>query len=76
LYSGDFIEAAVSLVRRDLFGWSKTPFNAAILNPPYRKINSDSRARRLLREAGIETTNLYAGFLGSLPSSLVRTEKW
>jgi adenine-specific DNA-methyltransferase len=59
----DFIETAVSLVRRDLFGTSKTPFNAAILNPPYHKIDSDSRTRRLLREAGIETSNLYTGFL-------------
>jgi len=63
LHNQDFIEAAVSLVRVDLFGVSKTPFNAAILNPPYRKINSDSHTRRLLREAGIETTNLYTGFL-------------
>ncbi|HWY74585.1 MAG TPA: Eco57I restriction-modification methylase domain-containing protein [Verrucomicrobiae bacterium] len=59
----DFIEAAVSLVRSDLFGAPKTLFNAAILNPPYRKINSDSRTRRLLREAGVETSNLYTGFL-------------
>ena len=63
LHSGDFIEAAVSLVRRDLFSAPMTPFNAAILNPPYRKINSDSHTRRLLREAGIETSNLYTGFL-------------
>ena len=63
LHNQDFIETAVSLVRRDLFGASNTPFNAAILNPPYRKINSDSRTRRLLREAGIETSNLYTGFL-------------
>lgn len=63
LRRGDFIEAAVTLTRRDLFGASKTPFNAAILNPPYRKINSDSHTRRLLREAGIETSNLYTGFL-------------
>jgi adenine-specific DNA-methyltransferase len=63
LHKGDFIEAAISLVRSDLFGALKTTFNAAILNPPYRKINSDSRTRRLLREAGIETSNLYTGFL-------------
>src|SRR6266581_4123881 len=63
LHSEDFIEAAVSLVRGDLFEASETPFNAAILNPPYRKINSDSHTRRLLREAGIETSNLYTGFL-------------
>jgi adenine-specific DNA-methyltransferase len=63
LHRADFIEAAVALLRRDLFDASKTPFNAAILNPPYRKINSASRTRRLLREAGIETSNLYTGFL-------------
>ncbi len=63
LHNDDFIEASVSLVRDDLFGASKTPFNAAILNPPYRKINSGSHTRRLLREAGIETSNLYTGFL-------------
>jgi adenine-specific DNA-methyltransferase len=59
----DFIEAAVSMVRGDLFSSSLTPFNAAILNPPYRKINSDSKTRLLLRSAGIETSNLYTGFL-------------
>ena len=63
LRNEDFIGAAISLVRGDLFGASKTPFNAAILNPPYRKINSASRTRRLLREAGVETSNLYTGFL-------------
>lgn len=63
LCNQDFIKAAVSLARGDLFGAPKTPFNAAILNPPYRKINSDSLTRRLLRDAGIETSNLYTGFL-------------
>ncbi len=59
----DFIEAAVPLGRGDLFGSAQTPFNLTILNPPYRKISSESRTRRLLREAGIETSNLYTGFL-------------
>lgn len=63
LRNEDFIGAAVSLVRGDLFGAAQTPFNAAILNPPYRKINSDSPTRRLLRGACIETSNLYTGFL-------------
>jgi len=63
LHHEDFIGAAVTLTRQDLFDSSKTPFNAVILNPPYRKINSDSHARRLLRETGIETSNLYTGFL-------------
>jgi adenine-specific DNA-methyltransferase len=63
LHRVDFIEAAAALTRNDLFGESRTPFNAAILNPPYRKINSASHTRRLLRAVGIETTNLYSGFL-------------
>jgi tRNA1(Val) A37 N6-methylase TrmN6 len=39
------------------------PVDFAILNPPYRKINSDSSHRLLLRKVGIETVNLYAGFV-------------
>lgn len=39
------------------------PVDFAILNPPYKKINSDSLHRRLLRKAGIETVNLYAAFV-------------
>jgi adenine-specific DNA-methyltransferase len=63
VHKADFIEAALALTRGDLFGMSQAPFNATILNPPYRKINSASHTRRLLREAGIETSNLYTGFL-------------
>ncbi|MEW5980602.1 MAG: Eco57I restriction-modification methylase domain-containing protein [Acidobacteriota bacterium] len=38
-------------------------FDCAILNPPYRKIRKESRERTLLRSIGLETTNLYTGFL-------------
>ncbi|MGH9566057.1 MAG: Eco57I restriction-modification methylase domain-containing protein, partial [Candidatus Angelobacter sp.] len=38
-------------------------FDCAILNPPYKNINSDSDTRATLREIGIETSNLYTGFL-------------
>ena len=63
IHAGDFIETVLPLIRGDLFTLPQTPFNAAILNPPYRKIQSDSAARLLLRSAGIETSNLYTGFL-------------
>ena len=63
VHNTDFIEAAVPMVRRDLFAPAPPPFNATILNPPYRKIRSDSAARLLLRSAGIEASNLYTGFL-------------
>jgi adenine-specific DNA-methyltransferase len=36
----------------------------AILNPPYKKIATESRHRALLRSAGLETVNLYSGFVG------------
>jgi len=38
-------------------------YDCAILNPPYRKIRSDSELRRTLKKVGIETSNLYAGFV-------------
>lgn len=55
---GDFIEDAVRRIREGTVG-----FTHAILNPPYRKINSASRHRLLLRQVGIETVNLYSAFV-------------
>lgn len=63
LHQTDFIAAGVAELREDLFASPPTLYNRAILNPPYRKIQSDSLYRVLLREIGIETSNLYAGFL-------------
>ena len=56
----DFIRLGVAMVKASLFG---KRFNLAILNPPYRKISADSEARGLLREIGVETSNLYTAFL-------------
>lgn len=39
-------------------------FTHAILNPPYKKISTASEHRQLLRKAGLETVNLYSGFVG------------
>jgi adenine-specific DNA-methyltransferase len=63
VFNADFIEATVPMVREDLFAPQLSLFNAAIVNPPYRKIRSYSTTRLLLRSAGIETSNLYAAFL-------------
>ena len=38
-------------------------YTHAILNPPYKKINSSSLHRRALRTVGIETVNLYSAFV-------------
>lgn len=62
----DFIEYAANIVRADMFAPAKGKFNAAIVNPPYAKINSDSATRRLLISAGIDTGNLYTAFLALL----------
>jgi adenine-specific DNA-methyltransferase len=59
----DFIESGVWMLEGRLLAPARQGFDCAILNPPYRKINSDSRERRLLRRMGLETSNLYAGFL-------------
>lgn len=58
IIGGDFIEEAVNRIQ---FGIDS--FTHAILNPPYKKINSDSKHRLLLRQVGIETVNLYTAFV-------------
>src|SRR5580658_3508 len=55
---GDFITAAA---RKSWEGLR--PFTHAILNPPYKKINSASEHRLILRHVGIETVNLYSAFV-------------
>jgi adenine-specific DNA-methyltransferase len=62
----DFLEYTVHCLRGDLF----TPVGAqqytcAIMNPPYRKIQSASHERQLLKQLGIEASNLYTGFLAA-----------
>jgi adenine-specific DNA-methyltransferase len=62
----DFIESAVDILDGGLFAAIPSAgFNCVIMNPPYRKINTDSETRRLLRRIGIETSNLYTGFLAA-----------
>lgn len=59
----DFVFSAAETIRGGLFNPKAPQFNTAIANPPYRKIQSNSRVRAHLRTAGIETSNIYAGFL-------------
>jgi adenine-specific DNA-methyltransferase len=61
----DFICSAIEMLNDDLFSGTpqKQNFTHAILNPPYKKIRSDSKHRLLLRSVGIETSNLYTAFL-------------
>lgn len=64
--SDDFIEAAA------LQSMAPRRFTHAILNPPYKKINSLSAHRLILRQVGIETVNLYSAFV-ALALSLMKT---
>jgi adenine-specific DNA-methyltransferase len=70
--NADFISVATDMVRGSLYAPRTPKFTAAILNPPYKKIRSDSSTRHLLRSAGIETTNLYAAFIALTTKLLVK----
>ncbi len=59
IHIADFIEDATSAIQFD----SSKRYTHAILNPPYKKISSNSKHRKLLRMVGIETVNLYTAFL-------------
>ena len=56
----DFIQEAVYRIKLG----NGEGFTHAILNPPYKKINSNSLHRALLRRIGLETVNLYTAFVG------------
>jgi adenine-specific DNA-methyltransferase len=65
---GDYIKLAASEALQS--GYELAPADAlqsgythAILNPPYKKINSNSTHRLALRSLGIETVNLYSAFV-------------
>ncbi|MEZ5454380.1 MAG: Eco57I restriction-modification methylase domain-containing protein, partial [Thiothrix sp.] len=60
---GDFIHTAVESLSGDLFAEKLPQYTHAILNPPYKKINSNSSHRLALRRVGIETVNLYSAFV-------------
>ncbi len=55
----DYIEAGTDMALR-----RQRPYTHAILNPPYKKIATASWYRQELRRAGLETVNLYSGFVG------------
>ena len=54
----DFVHAAVDSLAGDLFAEALPRYTHAILNPPYKKIRSNSLYRVALRRVGIETVNL------------------
>jgi adenine-specific DNA-methyltransferase len=59
LHEKDFILDSVQRIQFD----EGTRFTHAILNPPYKKISTDSIHRHACRQVGLETVNLYTAFL-------------
>lgn len=62
LHEHSFIEDKYE-INLPLFTRYSSTFTHAILNPPYKKINSQSNAKKILSKLGIETVNLYSAFL-------------
>ncbi len=56
---GDFLEQALNWIQF----FPEKRFSHIIMNPPYKKILTSSLQRKLLRSAGVETVNLYSGFV-------------
>lgn len=71
IHSADFIQEMSACLAGDLFGTHPPAFDAAIANPPYRKINTNSAERHALRLVGVETSNLYTGFIALIQRLLV-----
>jgi adenine-specific DNA-methyltransferase len=72
--NSDFIEKISYLLSNELFeNEDILSFSHIIMNPPYKKINSNSKHRKLLRKVGIETSNFYTAFL-SLAFRLLEPE--
>jgi adenine-specific DNA-methyltransferase len=66
LRTEDFITHTTSALEQAFFSPALRTFNAAIVNPPYRKLSIGSPSHRRLVAVGIEVTNLYSGFIALL----------
>jgi adenine-specific DNA-methyltransferase len=67
----NFIEHSREVLDGGFFAEDGPRFHAAIVNPPYRKIATNSRERCDLSAVGIETSNLYTGFLALIAKRLL-----
>lgn len=61
---GDYIQSVPPCLENGpLFGGGQERYDCVIMNPPYKKMRSDTTHRRTLSSLGLETVNLYTGFL-------------
>ncbi len=63
IFLEDFLAAGIDEIEHGILPGSGGPFDAVILNPPYRKTGTGSRERSLCQRIGLETPNLYTAFL-------------
>ena len=59
----DFVSTAITETKESLFAVPGARFTHIILNPPYKKINSQTAISRMLYSSDIEVANLYAVFV-------------
>jgi adenine-specific DNA-methyltransferase len=62
LRNANFIAASTEL-HLPLFSQSQSNFTHVILNPPYKKIHSQSIEKKMLAKMGIDAPNLYSAFV-------------
>ncbi|MCG9174702.1 Eco57I restriction-modification methylase domain-containing protein [Yersinia enterocolitica] len=58
IHNENFILNSEEIIRK-----ADTLFDKAILNPPYLKISAKSKERKVLKNLGVETGNLYSCFI-------------
>ena len=67
IYLEDFI---LNQSEKSVLLTGENEYTHVIMNPPYKKISTSSNHRKALRSAGIETVNLYTGFVALAIHSL------
>ncbi len=68
IHKKDFIHSAVKSLSGKIFPKASESYTHTIINPPYKKINSNAAHRFALRQVGIETVNLYSAFVALVVS--------
>ena len=61
IYNEDFLSHVAMMVKNG----EPPPYTHVIMNPPYRKIRTNSDEREFARAIGLETVNLYTAFMGA-----------
>lgn len=64
---GDFLSG----IATDMKNGTLPRYTHVIMNPPYKKIRSESKEREAARAIGLETVNLYTAFMGAAIAATV-----